>query len=626
MLLLLFFLILRKITTMKTFSYAMIVPALALGLALPSSALTREELLAQIAQLQAQLAQLQGTQTTGTITSTYVHSLTLKTGSRGQQVRTLQMCMNALGYSTGVADGIYGKNTAKGIKAFQASKGLVADGIIGPKTGPVFQAACAVLNPNGNTNTDTETNQNNTQTNNQEASIKSTQLQREDDARNNQNNQKVASFTIELDKKSGDMNLQRADIIMEVTDYAGSESDLWDMLDTITLTRDGKKLTSASADSKSAWSRIGSTNQYKIRLDSFTSTIKENTEGEFMISVDTQKMKDSDLDITIDLGLELRYRDGAGITGILDNGDFGTTSFDITNNEQGDVSLSLAQNSQSLVISGDEVNKKLGQSLIVFDIEALYNNVSIDEIEAEFTVTGVKTDARDLVKKAYLYKGSKLIDSGTIAANGKITFDLDEFEIDEDDSETFTIKADLDNVDGVDVTDGATITVMINKVTGEDVNSEDINMTDVLTGKTHTYSASAPMMELTETNFVVTTVNDAADYATAEFTFQVTAGTKKDVYLSSNLSDWGITVTGGTAGSFIITADDSDIETGSGFKIQKGQTETFTISQIVIGTNSYAKVTIDSVKWDIDNATTSFDKTLTNGFANFKTASKYITS
>lgn len=53
---------------------------------------------------------------------------TLKKGSRGEEVKTLQRKLNI------TADGIFGANTEKAVKEFQTKNGLVADGIVGAKT------------------------------------------------------------------------------------------------------------------------------------------------------------------------------------------------------------------------------------------------------------------------------------------------------------------------------------------------------------------------------------------------------------------------------------------------------------------------------------------------------------
>ncbi|MGN0819261.1 MAG: spore cortex-lytic enzyme [Christensenellaceae bacterium] len=60
--------------------------------------------------------------------------LTLKQGSRGQDVRTLQQKLKNWGYYTGAVDGIYGAKTKSAVIYFQKKNGLVADGIVGTKT------------------------------------------------------------------------------------------------------------------------------------------------------------------------------------------------------------------------------------------------------------------------------------------------------------------------------------------------------------------------------------------------------------------------------------------------------------------------------------------------------------
>ena len=56
-------------------------------------------------------------------------------GSTGEDVRTVQYLVTAQGHPTGV-DGIFGPATKTAVQAFQSSRGLAADGIVGPQTWP----------------------------------------------------------------------------------------------------------------------------------------------------------------------------------------------------------------------------------------------------------------------------------------------------------------------------------------------------------------------------------------------------------------------------------------------------------------------------------------------------------
>jgi peptidoglycan hydrolase-like protein with peptidoglycan-binding domain len=58
-------------------------------------------------------------------------------GATGEDVRTIQFFLNAHGRNLGV-DGNFGPLTKAAVQAFQASKGLATDGIVGDKTWPAL--------------------------------------------------------------------------------------------------------------------------------------------------------------------------------------------------------------------------------------------------------------------------------------------------------------------------------------------------------------------------------------------------------------------------------------------------------------------------------------------------------
>ena len=58
----------------------------------------------------------------------------VKQGSTGATVKTIQTKLKNWGYYTGAIDGIYGSKTTAAVKYFQRKNGLTADGIVGPKT------------------------------------------------------------------------------------------------------------------------------------------------------------------------------------------------------------------------------------------------------------------------------------------------------------------------------------------------------------------------------------------------------------------------------------------------------------------------------------------------------------
>jgi|SRR6516225_6595578 peptidoglycan hydrolase-like protein with peptidoglycan-binding domain len=59
---------------------------------------------------------------------------TLRVGSRGSTVSTLQLRLAALGFNAGRSDGIFGALTDAAVRAFQRARRLTVDGIVGRQT------------------------------------------------------------------------------------------------------------------------------------------------------------------------------------------------------------------------------------------------------------------------------------------------------------------------------------------------------------------------------------------------------------------------------------------------------------------------------------------------------------
>lgn len=58
----------------------------------------------------------------------------VKLGSKGKDVLWVQQSLTTLGFSPGPLDGDFGKRTFRAVMAFQSTRGLLPDGIVGPKT------------------------------------------------------------------------------------------------------------------------------------------------------------------------------------------------------------------------------------------------------------------------------------------------------------------------------------------------------------------------------------------------------------------------------------------------------------------------------------------------------------
>ena len=74
------------------------------------------------------------TTTKGGTTTVNVTLNVLKNGSKGKNVKALQILLNGRGYNCGTADGDFGAKTLAAVKAFQKAKSLEVDGIVGANT------------------------------------------------------------------------------------------------------------------------------------------------------------------------------------------------------------------------------------------------------------------------------------------------------------------------------------------------------------------------------------------------------------------------------------------------------------------------------------------------------------
>lgn len=79
----------------------------------------------------------------GPITASALNSAcsVLRIGSTGPGVVQLQTRLNALGYSAGSVDGVFGVKTQSAVMAFQRAYGLTVDGIVGPVTAKALENA-----------------------------------------------------------------------------------------------------------------------------------------------------------------------------------------------------------------------------------------------------------------------------------------------------------------------------------------------------------------------------------------------------------------------------------------------------------------------------------------------------
>ena len=576
-----------------------------------SSAASIAELQAQLAQLQTLLAQQQGG------SSTYNHIATLRIGSRGEQVKQLQSCMNRLGYSTGIVDGIFGNNTASGVKAFQASKGLVADGIIGMKTGPQFESACRL----GTTVTENPVNPT-TPKDGTEGSVDTYSLGSADESEALEGEKKVEIYAVDVElDDDGDLLLERVDVWFANSDGA-SEANPWAYFKKIHLLVDGKEVASMDADASSDWSKksdgkisvAGTTKEYRMRFSGLKEVFESDETTTVSIAVTMANTIDTAdqsavWNVEVDDTAGFRWVDGTGF--VFTEGAGGTAledSFTIGNEETASIDLSLSSDDIKATVLG--VNKSSdtnGVAIAIYNVEEDRGiDVTIDTIEVGLAIVDpaggvVLTSASSVIKKAYLVVGGKTIGSETVPS-GTLTptviFDNLKWELDGDEDKDVKVVVDFkDTNTEARYQNGTTIQVTSFAITEiEDANGNDEGDISTLTTPGASYihelrdeGIRVTFVKSSNVKTTGTAVND-----TVEFTleFDVTAF-GNDAYIDKTCV---VGTTGTDVDAVEISAeggltpvctnlDSTGDEKTDGFKVKKGTTERFTVNILVDGEN-----------------------------------------
>jgi hypothetical protein len=169
----------------------------------------------------------------------------IKMGSTGSQVKDLQTCLADMGVNDAKnIDGIFGAKTKAAVMAFQASKAVKVDGVIGPVTGPLYTTACAADMADDEVDADAFDG-----TGGDEASLEDFDLSDEKDA---EEGKSMHIATIEFDVEDGDVMIERLDLSF-FPSATPTEDEPWEAFDTLTLMADGDEIGEMDIDDEDDW-------------------------------------------------------------------------------------------------------------------------------------------------------------------------------------------------------------------------------------------------------------------------------------------------------------------------------------------------------------------------------------
>lgn len=594
-------------TTIKT-TFAGVVAAAMLfaGFAMPAKAQTVAELQAMINQLMAQIAAMQGgSQTT---TSTYVHpGVTLRVGSKGAAVAALQSTLNSLGFAVGSADGNFGPNTRNGVIAFQASKGLAADGVAGNMTHNALVAATATTT----TTPTTPGTPGALQGGAGSAIITNTSVDVESEVREGAT-EKVLGFRVEA--QDSDIQLTNLKVTLENTDAPNSNRRPDRYISEISVMMNGVKVGSVDADELTRDGNIYSRN---ITLSNAVVRMGAANRADFYVTfkalsnIDSLDMNTASFDLDVN---EIRFVDGTGAI-MTSNTSPSVTGIEFTDLAgSGDVKLRVSKGSnnpaeQSIEVSENSTTNNV--TLLEFRLKAEGADLTVESL-------GVTLESDDAAHANYfgnvrLMRGSsnlaEVTTFSTSATSALVTFDLfDDYEIEEGDTETFRVVAQLLKQDG-NFSSGdrvkaslSTTTIVVEDHEGNVLdNNISGNFPGSANGDWQTLIVDGSFVTFVSSNHSTTDLGGNNIEGTISLTFDVEAVGNNDIVIGENASGLtyslsGTGVSGGpTTSGAVVTSSNLTSDSNNNFTVSAGDTKRFTLTMKYTKVAGFAKLTLNSV-------------------------------
>jgi peptidoglycan hydrolase-like protein with peptidoglycan-binding domain len=606
--------------------------AAAAFIAIPASAATVEDLQAQINALMAQLASLQGGASTG---GCYGFTADLTVGSQGADVVALQTFLEAKGFFTYVgAKGYFGGITQASVAAWQAANGVTpAAGYFGPISRAKYNSMCGGTSSGGGGST----SGNSFFTGDDEGSLENfDQMSKYSNEQVGEDEEDVPVAGLEVDADGADQMIERVTVVIDNPSLS-TEDDLGDFIQDVSLTLDGEELGRMDVEDAS-YDR--SADEYTFRFTGLEGIIADGDTAKLVVNVTGNSNLDSAIDgegwdVTIpDNGIRASSPNGVTETydGVITSESFTVESFATAN----DVELHAKKNSDSpdeQTVIGDS-NNEFDVDLLAFTLEATGSDIDVFGLSFDIaTSTGV--DVTAAINDLTLTCGGDDW-SENVMATGTVTFGDVEFTVDEDDSIDCTLSANVNQIDGSDVSEGDILSakLLVDQSDAEDQSGENLDttaLTGTANGFDQTLISEGLSIDNVDSDAVLTfSANDTGETSQGKFTveFDVTAN-DTSVYLDKSMNYSGTTGVDGEGVYFTIdsvgagssTVDSAILEcvsncgnsadNGAGdgeFFIDEGDTETYRLTVNMTGDSGASdsfKVWIDSLNWSTEDLATA---------------------
>jgi peptidoglycan hydrolase-like protein with peptidoglycan-binding domain len=598
--------------------------------------------------------------TASTASAAYVHTGTIRLGSRGASVMALQQVLNANGYtvavsgagSAGMETTYFGPATTRAVKAFQASRGLGADGVVGPRTGAALAAlgggvvvtppstnGCQpgwVVNPlTGQSCTGGTTNPNPGTTPPSSNGLKGTVGSLDYDLVSSLSGEEVGEDEsdvkvagLELDAEDSDSDVQITSVKLEFAQGTATNDDFDEFADEVSVWLDGTKVATVDA------SEFDDDNDYTKTIALSNAVVRMDDSADLVVAISgASSIESGDEGDTWTVNFDqIRFVDAQGATTTEDPGT-GTRTFSFESfASANDVELEVALNSdaddinESHTITVDEDDETDNVSILAFTLESTGDSdITVSEIPVKVITS--HSNISQVVTGVELYHGTTKVGSEDVsgtATSSTVTFDDLDITVDAGDEEEFTVKLSLANTD--DYTTGTTVRAELAQtqvlaIDAEDESGEELSGSSELNG-----TAIGEASPLYVDGISVTAGAHAAsavsvdgsqnDYGSFRIRFSVTA-IGDDIYLAKDGVTNTTTPSGAanvvrvedsagsavTASGFTLSSNDADEGTYT-FLIEEGDTADFELTVNAVDPGASVRAVLYGLAWGTSDAAT----------------------
>lgn len=661
----------------------------------------------------------------------YMHTTTLKLGSTGSQVMSLQQALNAAGFpvsltgagSPGMESTYFGAKTRGAVVQFQTARGLGKDGIVGPNTGAAlggvmsgnFPAGCTsaagystvtglpcVSGPSTGLPAGCSSTVGYSPTTGHKCDGSSTpstpstgplsgdfgtisamtQLSQYsgEEVGAGSNETKVMGFEVEA-SDDGDIQLSAIKLVFDATGNASTDSDrLIDYIDSVAVWQGSDEVGSADSDD---FTKV-STGIYSKIVVLSDAIVRSGDKDSFYVTVDAVSNLDSG-DIDSDswtVAVEnVRVVDGSGVTTTdtssvpaaidYDNAGDGVEIAFVTFSSAADTELKLSTNNtpDATTIEVDTSDNTDDVVMLKGEIEIEgTSDVWLDELPVTLTATGDSPMA--MTGNVSLIIDGKTFNetvSTSNASTATITFDNLDLDISAGDTISFTVTADLNDIEDTgaattDFDEGDQLTISLSTTNRAAIIAENeqgdqltdsTEMTGSVVGNTMTFRSTGVNVVMGTPTY--TNVSDQNGVVTQQtFTIPVSVTAFGDKLFLGQSAQFAATATASNAFAVVFensgTPTTADVTSSAsialsttnaliesaGFALDEGVTKNFTIevTQTTPGllgavTAGNYRVRIDDVRYFTDSGLSS-TATATSAdllpTSSFRTSFKYITS